>query len=188
MDREHYTTNDFTALNLAIDTESTRHRELLALYKSKSNLNRAQTFLYVCGAIAVLMLTAGLLYWLFGYNSNGFISTGNLKSEVQSSNLKELSSTSSITDDNAMYTHSIYTVFHRTVTENGETFVTGQEYAGSNLDSPEQQYCYLELLAGGGVRSVNVASVNEAGELTFETDDPELIQSTEQYCNFLKSP
>jgi hypothetical protein len=59
------TSNDFTAMNKAIDIEVQKRNELSDLYSSQKNMNRSTASLYICAAICLLLVTGSFIYWLF---------------------------------------------------------------------------------------------------------------------------
>jgi hypothetical protein len=177
-----YRTSDFTALNEAVDTQVQRHQELLQLYRSKSNLNRTYIALGIAGVFAIIILSAALAYWIYTKSQPSAIGF-NAQSIQQTESLKSIAAQSEVSGDNAISTHSFFTVFHRTVSEDGLTIVTGQKYAAEDFSVPQHQYCYLETVGAAGAASINIASTTYSGDQVMETDDPAVIQYA-AFCNF----
>ena len=185
-------------MNKAIDTEVEKRFEISELYQYQQTSRRTLMFLHITLSLSVIALTAAIVYWLFYHNNGGFIPSNisTLANNTQASQedglrdrntysaLDTLSQQESNPSAEQSFINTSFTVFHRTLLATGEYAVTGKTFQPENLRSPSEQYCYLEKNQQGGNLSATPLAVVDLGEVTLETEEPELIRYAKRYCQF----
>ena len=201
--------NDFTHLNRAVLTESSRSRTQLRLFNSK-------TFLNVSLGVSLILLACACAWYIYkrsetnpeiGYvnrvttNTLGKISSdtsGNIETELPLTmlstteenlqirrdliSIQQRDETVSDTDNIIIPPEKTYNAFTSISTETGETITTGRVFLSGQWDTPVQQYCYLDLR--GFVGGTPLITINVDGQTVVETDDETLIDLASRYCRF----
>jgi hypothetical protein len=176
----YITSNDFTAIDKAIDFELQKRNELNRLYASQKHINRSTTYLYACASLCLLLITGSFIYWLFFIENK--IPIQNLKPNNDNSiSLKKIANNDETIKESI---NTSFTVFQRKQMETGEYVVTGKNFTPEDLITPEDQYCYVEpITAESGMAGEPIASmVNK--ELLIETTDEFLIKYALPNCQF----
>lgn len=174
------TSNNYTAMNNAIDVEIQKRSELSALYSSQKQMNRSTIYLYICASFCLLLVTGSFIYWLFFVGNE--VDNQHLKPNKDNSvSLKKIANN----DDTIKKSiDTSFTVFQRKQIETGEYVVTGKNFIPEDLITPEDQYCYIEpITADSGMAGEPIASMVK-NELLIETTDKFLMQNALPHCQF----
>jgi hypothetical protein len=180
--------SDFTAVDAAILSEQQKSRWILKDYKQRWWERWSKTTLYLCCALAVLVVAASIAIWLWNYEypTTTVVAYSGEKSAVYFPTQAVEQGALETLDNNtygAATVDTSFVVFYNALTEDGRSVVTGRKFEPTDLANPVEQYCYMEIPESEGVTAINLAE--SAGGLTkVVTKDPGLVQLVQPYCNF----
>jgi len=183
---DRYVTQNYDAINHAIDTEVDKRHQLIEFYRSERSHNIAQTFLYLAFGLSVIAVAITLVWWLL-HQPVSQVVYAPASDNASILALNEISKQEVIEGVEQGFVDTSFTVFHRTLISSGEYVVTGKVYAPDDLTQPEDQYCYLEKAQSStGLSGVPLASF-ENNKLALETDNLDLASLAEKYCQFSRN-
>ena len=177
---KEYTAYNYAPYSAAVDNQLETQRELIAEAGSRRKLLQSKWLFYISACICMLIFCAALVYWLLN-NKN----TVNSATSSQADTTKERSTLKQI-DEAAPVNYGIdtsYTVFNKTVMASGEIVVTGKEYDPESLDTPVNQFCYLDSPTGTKKTVTQLAFVDDKG-MEVVTTDQRLINDGIPLCQF----
>lgn len=185
--------HNFDAMNRAIDTQVDKQLELSSLYQFQQSSRRTLMAMHITVSLCVLALTATAIWWLLSSSGSFFSSDityteSILKSASDRKTSDALKIISEAQDSNnnpdKAFIDTSFTVFHRTLISTGEYVVTGKTYEPDDLQTPSEQYCYLEQSQSSNQLSGQALSYIEDKELILETEDQAMISLAHRYCQF----
>lgn len=194
-DTEHYesVSHNFDAMNRAIDTQVDKQLELSSLYQFQQSSRLTQMLMHITISLCVLSLSATAIWWMLS-SSGAFITGDPSYSELIQSSASDRQTSDALriiseaqeskNSPDSAFINTSFTVFHRTLISTGEYVVTGKIYQPGNLQTPSEQYCYLEQNQNSNQLSGQALSYIEDEELILETDDKAMISLAHRYCQF----
>lgn len=179
-----YVSHNFDSMNRAIDNQIQKQELMSVIYRTQRYEKGTRTVFYVVATIAIVALTATLIWWLL--NTSPVPLTLDLPAIDDRKALQTLSGNADSAGADAGFINTSFTVFHRNLTPSGDHVVTGKTYAPENLDQPYEQYCYLETAnAQGALNAIPLASFDEQAYRE-ETQDANLLKLINRYCRFTR--
>ncbi|MEJ6706759.1 MAG: hypothetical protein QNK49_03590 [Porticoccus sp.] len=175
-----YTAYNYAPYNAAVDNQLETQRELIAEARSRRKLIQSKWVFYITACISMLICVGALVYWLLN-NKN----TINSATPSQADTIKETSNLKQIAET-ATEIYSIdtsYTVFNKTVMASGEIVVTGKDYEPDSLDTPVDQYCYLDS-STSTQKIITELAIVEYADMEVKTTDQRLINDGIPLCQF----
>ncbi len=185
--------HNFDAMNRAIDTQVDKQLELSSLYQFHQSSRRTQMLMHITLSLCVLSLSATAIWWMISSSGTSIADAPshselirNSASERKTSDALRIISEAqeSKNSPDRAFIDTSFTVFHRTLISTGEYVVTGKIYQPGNLQTPSEQYCYLEQNQSSKQLSGQALSYIEDEELILETDDKAMISLAHRYCQF----
>lgn len=177
-----YVSHNFDSMNRAIDTQIQKQELMSVIYRNQRYENSTRTIFYVVASLSIAALTAVLIWWLLGAGAPNFSSVTLFPQDQVA--LQTLSQQETIQGEDAPFIDTSFTVFHRNLTESGDTVVTGKTFTPNALAYPDEQYCYLESANSRGELAAKPLAAYEGSRFRMETEDPLLLKLAAQYCRF----
>lgn len=181
-----YTAHNFEAMNRAIDTQIQKQELMSVIYRNQRYENSTRTILFVVSAISIASLSAALIWWLLFPGHPSYQQRLSINDDNPA--LITLSGQEQINGDDAPFIDTSFTVFHRNLTPSGDYVVTGKTYVPNDLNTPNEQYCYLEAANPKGELSAKPLAAYEGEQFKWETTEPLFIELAEDYCRFSHMP
>jgi len=169
---------NYDAIDQAAKSELSKFQALTALFRAHYLKSKALTFLYTCLGVSAVVIAIAVVYWLFIKTPVAPISKR--ESRLETAALKNLASK----EPSEPMIETSFTVFSRVVTDTGEIVVTGKSYRKERLNTPYEQYCYLESVNSEvDIKAIRLAEVVD-NKINSLTKDKLFLEFGLLYCRF----